>query len=45
MGDVEYRRRRIRRRIQAFQRTQIGLVFSAFAYPYLIFQIIGGWVK
>ncbi|MDE1180298.1 MFS transporter [Paraburkholderia sp.] len=25
--------------------TQIGLVFSAFAYPYLIFQIIGGWVS
>ncbi len=24
--------------------TQIGLVFSAFAYPYLLFQIIGGWV-
>jgi MFS family permease len=24
--------------------TQIGLVFSAFAYPYLIFQIIGGWI-
>ncbi|PTB18139.1 MFS transporter [Trinickia symbiotica] len=24
--------------------TQIGLVFSAFAYPYLVFQIIGGWV-
>jgi MFS family permease len=24
--------------------TQIGLVFSAFAYPYLIFQVIGGWV-
>src|SRR5438105_1046361 len=24
--------------------TQVGLVFSAFAYPYLIFQIIGGWV-
>src|SRR5258708_2111005 len=23
---------------------QIGLVYSAFAYPYLIFQIIGGWV-
>ena len=23
---------------------QVGLVFSAFAYPYLIFQIIGGWV-
>jgi len=23
--------------------TQIGFVFSAFAYPYLIFQIIGGW--
>src|SRR5215472_18219382 len=22
---------------------QIGLVFSAFAYPYLLFQIIGGW--
>src|SRR6202044_1903400 len=24
--------------------TQIGFVFSAFAYPYLIFQVIGGWV-
>src|SRR3954470_7645320 len=24
--------------------TQVGLVFSAFAYPYLIFQILGGWV-
>jgi MFS family permease len=28
-----------------FTKTQIGLVFSAFAYPYLIFQIIGGWVS
>ena len=26
-------------------RTQIGLVFSAFAYPYLVFQIIGGWIS
>lgn len=25
--------------------TQIGLVFSAFAYPYLVFQILGGWVS
>ena len=24
--------------------TQIGFVFSAFAYPYLLLQIIGGWV-
>jgi sugar phosphate permease len=24
--------------------TQIGLVFSAFAYPYVFFTIIGGWV-
>src|ERR1700727_3231519 len=24
--------------------TQIGLVFSAFAYPYLLFQVIGGWI-
>jgi MFS family permease len=24
--------------------TQVGFVFSAFAYPYLVFQIIGGWV-
>ncbi|HTM05238.1 MAG TPA: MFS transporter [Vicinamibacterales bacterium] len=24
--------------------TQIGFVFSAFAYPYLLFQILGGWV-
>jgi MFS family permease len=26
-------------------KTQVGLVFSAFAYPYLVFQIIGGWVS
>ena len=26
-------------------KTQIGLVFSAFAYPYLLFQVIGGWVS
>jgi MFS transporter, ACS family, glucarate transporter len=25
--------------------TAIGLVFSAFAYPYLVFQIIGGWIS
>src|ERR1700674_6052007 len=25
--------------------TQVGLVFSAFAYPYLILQIIGGWLS
>src|SRR5476651_1870404 len=25
-------------------KTEIGFVFSAFAYPYLLFQIIGGWV-
>lgn len=25
--------------------TQVGLVFSAFAYPYLIFQIVGGWLS
>jgi MFS transporter, ACS family, glucarate transporter len=25
--------------------TQIGLVFSAFAYPYLIFQVMGGWLS
>src|SRR3954470_10908954 len=24
--------------------TQVGFVFSAFAYPYLLFQILGGWV-
>ncbi len=24
---------------------QVGFIFSAFAYPYLIFQIIGGWVS
>ena len=24
--------------------TQLGLVFSAFAYPYLLFQVFGGWV-
>src|SRR5476649_2474884 len=26
-------------------KAEIGLVFSAFAYPYLLFQIIGGWVS
>src|SRR5580698_7643005 len=25
--------------------TQVGLIFSAFAYSYLIFQIIGGWIS
>jgi MFS family permease len=24
--------------------TQLGFVFSAFAYPYLLFQVAGGWV-
>ena len=24
--------------------TELGLVFSAYAYPYLVFQVIGGWV-
>lgn len=24
--------------------TQVGFVFSAFAYPYLVFQVIGGWL-
>ncbi len=26
-----------------FDKTQVGLVFSLFAYPYLVFQIVGGW--
>ena len=25
-------------------KTQVGLVFSAFAYPYLVFQILGGYL-
>src|ERR1700720_1425163 len=25
-------------------KVEIGFVFSAFAYPYLLFQVIGGWV-
>jgi MFS family permease len=24
--------------------TQLGFIFSSFAYPYLLFQVIGGWV-
>jgi MFS family permease len=28
----------------ALNNTQVGLVFSAFAYPYLVFQVIGGWL-
>jgi len=26
-------------------KTEIGFVFSAFAYPYLLLQIVGGWVS
>ncbi|HEY2145873.1 MAG TPA: MFS transporter [Steroidobacteraceae bacterium] len=26
-------------------KTQIGLVFSAFGYTYLVFQIVGGWIS
>ena len=26
-----------------FSNTQVGLVFSLFAYPYLVFQVVGGW--
>jgi len=25
--------------------TQVGLVFSAFGYPYLLFQVTGGWLS
>jgi sugar phosphate permease len=25
--------------------TQIGVIFSAFAYPYVVFQCIGGWIS
>ncbi len=25
-------------------KTQLGFIFSAFGYPYLLFQILGGWV-
>ena len=38
-------RRRASARTSISTNTQIGLVFSAFAYPYLVFQIIGGWVS
>src|SRR5260370_38760351 len=24
--------------------TELGLVFSAFAFPYAVFQLIGGWI-
>lgn len=27
-----------------FSNTQLGLIFSGFAYPYLIFQVFGGWI-
>jgi sugar phosphate permease len=33
----------IRRELNLSNR-QLGFVFSAFAYPYLLFQIFGGWV-
>jgi sugar phosphate permease len=28
----------------ALSNTQLGFVFSAFGYPYLLFQVFGGWV-
>ena len=28
----------------SLNKTQVGFIFSAFAYPYLIFQIIGGYL-
>jgi MFS family permease len=28
----------------ALSNTQLGMVFSAFAFPYAIFQLIGGWI-
>jgi MFS family permease len=24
--------------------TELGLIFSAFAYPYALFQVFGGWL-
>jgi sugar phosphate permease len=33
----------IRRELQ-LSNTQLGFVLSAFAYPYLLFQIFGGWI-
>jgi len=28
----------------ALSNTELGFVFSAFAYPYLLFQVFGGWI-
>jgi MFS family permease len=28
-----------------FTSVEVGFIFSAFAYPYLVFQVIGGWVS
>lgn len=28
----------------ALSNTQVGFVFSAFAYPYLVLQVVGGWL-
>ena len=32
------------RRDLSLSTTELGIVFSAFAYPYLVFQVFGGWV-
>src|ERR1700680_1086535 len=32
------------RRELSLSNTQLGLVVSAFAYPYLLFQVFGGWI-
>jgi MFS family permease len=37
------RRDGIRREL-SLSNTQLGLIFSAFAYPYFLFQVFGGWV-
>ena len=32
------------RRELALSNTQLGVIFSAFAFPYLFFQVLGGWI-
>jgi sugar phosphate permease len=32
------------RRELTLSNTQLGVVFSAFAFPYLFFQVLGGWI-
>jgi len=44
IGSTSQRRRSEIQKELHLSNTELGFAFSAFAYPYLLFQVIGGWV-